>query len=75
MTYAAELMNRARKRAAYRRTVRELGALDRNTRLDLDIYEGDIPRIAQKAVYGAWIGAFQRPAGCLVSRPCVDAWP
>ena len=53
MTYAVELMNRARKRAAYRRTVRELGALDRNTRLDLDIYEGDIPRIAQKAVYGA----------------------
>lgn len=52
MSYAAQLMTKARKHAAYRRTVRALGALDRDTRLDLDIYEGDIARIARKAVYG-----------------------
>jgi len=43
----------ARKRAAYRRTVGELSALPQDTLLDLDIYRGDIPRIARRSVYGA----------------------
>jgi uncharacterized protein YjiS (DUF1127 family) len=42
----------ARKRAEYRRTVAELSRIDIDTALDLDIYRGDIPRIAREAVYG-----------------------
>ena len=43
---------RARKRALYSRTIAELETLDLDTRLDLGIYEGDIPAIARRAVYG-----------------------
>lgn len=38
---------------AYRRTVAELRRLPLELRLDLDIYAGDIPAIARRAVYGA----------------------
>jgi len=51
--YTAHLLDDARKFIAYRRTVRSLNQLDADTRLDLDIYQGDIPQIAHKAVYGA----------------------
>ena len=37
---------------AYHRTKAELEALPLETRLDLDIYKGDIPQIAAHAVYG-----------------------
>ncbi|WP_227257986.1 hypothetical protein [Kangsaoukella pontilimi] len=46
------LRTRAARRAAYNRTVTELRATSLDTRLDLDIYEGDIPAIARRAVYG-----------------------
>ena len=36
----------------YRKTVAELKALSPATLLDLDIYSGDIRRIARDAVYG-----------------------
>jgi hypothetical protein len=47
------LRDRAQKRARYNETVAELSATSLDTRLDLDIYKGDIPQIARKAVYGA----------------------
>jgi len=47
-----QIRDAARKRAAYRETVRELARMDIDTALDLDIYHGDIPRIAKQAVYG-----------------------
>ena len=40
------------KFAAYRRTLRELNALSRQTRADLNLSEGNLPAIAHKAVYG-----------------------
>jgi hypothetical protein len=43
----------ARNRVAYLRTVAELSRLPLDTRLDLDIYAGDVRRIAHRAVYGA----------------------
>jgi hypothetical protein len=43
----------ARNRVAYLRTVAELSQLPLDTRLDLDIYAGDVRRIAHRAVYGA----------------------
>lgn len=46
------IRDRAQKRALYNRTVSELKALPLDARLDLDIYEGDIPSIASRAVYG-----------------------
>ncbi len=46
------LTEAARQRARYRRTVAELSAMSLETALDLDIYRGDIRRIAHKAVYG-----------------------
>jgi len=48
----AKLAQDVRKYAAYRRTLRELNALPLETRLDLDIYAGDIRKIAHAAVYG-----------------------
>ncbi len=42
----------ARKRAAYRETLRELSRMPIDTALDLDIYRGDMSRIAHRAVYG-----------------------
>jgi uncharacterized protein YjiS (DUF1127 family) len=52
-SYMTKLMSAARKRAAYRRTIAELSTLPIDTALDLDIYQGDIPAIARRAVYGA----------------------
>lgn len=46
------IRERAQQRARYNETVAELQATSLNTRLDLDIYEGDIPHIARWAVYG-----------------------
>ena len=46
------LRDRAHKRARYNETVAELSATSLDTRLDLDIYSGDIQDIARKAVYG-----------------------
>lgn len=48
----AKLAQDVRKYGAYRRTLRELNALPLETRLDLDIYSGDIRKIAHTAVYG-----------------------
>jgi uncharacterized protein YjiS (DUF1127 family) len=42
-----------RNRAAYRRTISELKRLPLDARLDLDIYDAEIPAIARRAVYGA----------------------
>ena len=39
--------------AAYRRTVSQLRQLPNDLKLDLDIYDGDIPAIARRAIYGA----------------------
>jgi len=36
----------------YRRTLAELRALPIDSRLDLDLYEGDMPEVARRAVYG-----------------------
>ncbi len=46
------LRDRANKRARYNETVASLKSTSLNTRLDLDIYRGDIPQIARQAVYG-----------------------
>ena len=46
------LRDRAHKLARYNETVAELSATSLDTRLDLDIYKGDIQDIARKAVYG-----------------------
>jgi uncharacterized protein YjiS (DUF1127 family) len=51
--YTAHLIDDARKFIAYRRTVRALNTLDIDTRLDLDIHQDLIPRIAHRAVYGS----------------------
>ena len=48
----SKIREAARKRAAYRETVRELSRMDIDTALDLDIYHGDIALIARRAVYG-----------------------
>lgn len=40
------------KRAEYRRTVALLSNLPIDSRLDLDIYHGDIRKLARGAVYG-----------------------
>ncbi len=47
------IRRRAEQRAAYATTVKELSAMSIDTALDLDIYHGDIRRIARAAVYGA----------------------
>ena len=52
MTILADLRSAVARRAAYNRTVRELRALPLDVALDLDIFPGDAPRIARKAVYG-----------------------
>jgi len=53
MSLIYALRDAAVKRAAYQRTVRELSRLPIDTALDLDIYRGDVTRIAHRAVYGA----------------------
>ena len=52
MSIFTRLNTAVQKRVAYNRTVYELETLPLNTRLDLDIYAGDIPQIAARAVYG-----------------------
>ena len=52
MSYFSRAYDAARKGIAYKRTVSELKRLPLDSRLDLDIYEGDIPAIAHRAVYG-----------------------
>ncbi len=42
----------AKQRAMYNLTVAALNKTTLETRLDLDIYRGDIPEIAHHAVYG-----------------------
>jgi uncharacterized protein YjiS (DUF1127 family) len=51
-TLVSRLRDAARRHAAYRRTVAELSAIPLDTALDLDIYHGDIPAIARRAVWG-----------------------
>ena len=46
------LKTRLDQRARYTRTLRELRRMSLNTALDLDIYRGDLRRIASEAVYG-----------------------
>ncbi|MEL7105517.1 MAG: hypothetical protein AAGM21_06335 [Pseudomonadota bacterium] len=46
------LGRRAKQRAAYATTVRELNAMSIDTALDLNIYHGDIKKIAKASVYG-----------------------
>ena len=41
-----------KKRAEYRRTVRELSSLSPDVARDLNIYPGDAEEIARRAVYG-----------------------
>lgn len=52
MTFLSRLKDAARKRAEYRRTVEELSRMSVATAIDLDIYHGDIDKIAHRAVYG-----------------------
>lgn len=52
MSLFTRLNKAVTQRIAYHRTVAELDALPLDTRLDLDIYKGDIPAIAAQAVYG-----------------------
>jgi hypothetical protein len=40
------------RRIAYNRTLNALSELPLNSRLDLDIYVGDLQKIAHRAVYG-----------------------
>ncbi len=47
------MKTRARQAQQYRTTVSELKRLSIHDALDLDIYHGDIPEIARKAVYGS----------------------
>lgn len=46
------IRRRAEQRAAYAQTVRDLRAMSIDTALDLEIYHGDIEKIAQRSVYG-----------------------
>ena len=48
----SRLSSAARKRAEYRRTCAELARLPLDTALDLDLYRGDVAKIARRAVYG-----------------------
>lgn len=47
------IRRRAEQHAAYNNTVRELSAMSIDTALDLDIYHGDIKKIARSTVYGS----------------------
>ena len=52
MSILTRLNTAVQKRVAYHRTIAELESMPLDTRLDLDIYQGDIPKIAALAVYG-----------------------
>ena len=53
MTLFENVAERARKRALYRRTLAELRGLPNEVARDLNIYHGDMRRIAREAVYNA----------------------
>jgi uncharacterized protein YjiS (DUF1127 family) len=53
IAFIETMKTRARKAAQYHATVSELKRLSIHDALDLDIYHGDIPEIARKAVYGS----------------------
>ncbi|MEM9707432.1 MAG: hypothetical protein AAF871_01460 [Pseudomonadota bacterium] len=46
------IRHRAAQHSAYLKTVSELRRMPLDTALDLDIYRGDIKKIAHRAVYG-----------------------
>lgn len=52
MTFLTSLRSTLAKRRLYNRTVAELSTMSIDTALDLNIYHGDIEKIAAKAVYG-----------------------
>jgi len=52
MTILNTLSTAVQNHIRYRRTVAELKALPLDTALDLDIYQGDVEKIAAQAVYG-----------------------
>lgn len=52
MTLIEQMKASAAKAAKYHQTVAELKMLSRHQMLDLDIYDGDIPEIAYRSVYG-----------------------
>ena len=51
-TLLTEIQDRLRKRAAYRRTVRELRQMPLDTAIDLDFWHEDAEKLAARAVYG-----------------------
>ena len=48
-----QITRRAAQYGRYRQLVRELRSMSVDTALDLDIYPGDVEKIAHQAVYGA----------------------
>lgn len=52
MSLIAHLRTAARKRSAYRHTIRELRGIPHSLAEDLGIYPGDEHRLARQAVYG-----------------------
>lgn len=52
MSFVSNVRNSLKKRAEYNRTLAELRTMDRAAMIDLNVYEGDFPRIAYEAVYG-----------------------
>ncbi len=52
MKFLASFRRNAEKRAAYRRTLKELRSMPLDVALDLDIDRASASRIAREAVYG-----------------------
>ncbi|MEO1238946.1 MAG: hypothetical protein AAFW64_04640 [Pseudomonadota bacterium] len=52
-TLIRTIRRRAEQHAAYLNTVRELNSMSIDTALDLNIYHGDIKKIARSTVYGS----------------------
>ena len=52
MSLISQLRTAARKRAAYKRTIRELRGIPLHLTEDLGIYPGDERRLARQAIYG-----------------------
>ncbi len=52
MSLITQLRTAARKRVAYKRTVRELRGIPLHLVEDLGIYPGDEKRLARQAIYG-----------------------
>ncbi len=51
-TILTQIQDSLRKRAAYRRTVRELRDMPLDTAIDLDFWHEDAEKLAERAVYG-----------------------